>query len=71
MDPVNSYDGHVVTSLDKALYDDYLCVVTLNKQQIYVGISQTELNFIYLFFLSKNILIDLLLQFIYFVTCYR
>jgi len=26
--------GHVVASLDKALYDDYLCLVALNKQQI-------------------------------------
>jgi len=25
---------HVVASLDKALYDDYLCLVALNKQQI-------------------------------------
>jgi len=25
---------HVVASLDKALYDDYLCLVGSNKQQI-------------------------------------
>jgi len=25
---------HVVASLDKALYDDYLCLVSSNKQQI-------------------------------------
>jgi len=25
---------HVIAPLDKALYDDYLCLVTLNKQQI-------------------------------------
>jgi len=26
--------AHVVASLDKALYDDYLCLVVSNKQQI-------------------------------------
>jgi len=26
--------GHVVAPLDKALYDDYLCLVASNKQQI-------------------------------------
>jgi len=26
--------AHVVASLDKALYDDYLCLVASNKQQI-------------------------------------
>jgi len=26
--------GHVDASLDKPLYDDYLCLVTSNKQQI-------------------------------------
>ena len=26
--------GHVVASLDKTLYDDYLCLVASNKQQI-------------------------------------
>jgi len=26
--------GHVVASLDKALFDDYLCLVASNKQQI-------------------------------------
>ena len=28
----NPHPGHVVASLDKALYDDYLCLVALNKQ---------------------------------------
>ena len=32
--------GHVVASLDKTLYDNYLCLVASNKQQIYVGRSQ-------------------------------
>ena len=31
--------GHVVASLNKTFYDDYLCLVALNKQQIYVGRS--------------------------------
>ena len=35
------HPGHVVASLDKALYDDYLCLVNSNKQQIYVERSQT------------------------------
>jgi len=26
--------GHIVESLDKALYDDYFCLVASNKQQI-------------------------------------
>jgi len=26
--------GHVVASVDKTLYDDYLCLVASNKQQI-------------------------------------
>ena len=30
----NPDPGHVVASLDKAFYDDYLCVVSSNKQQI-------------------------------------
>ena len=30
----NSYPGHVVAYLDKMLYEDYLCLVVLNKQQI-------------------------------------
>ena len=30
----NPHSGQVVTFLDKALYDDYLCVVASNKQQI-------------------------------------
>ena len=30
----NPYPGHVVASLDKAFYDDYLCIVALNKQKI-------------------------------------
>ena len=34
--------GHVVASFDNALYDDYLCLVASNKQQIYVGKSQTS-----------------------------
>ena len=31
---LNPHPGHVVASLDKTRYDDYLCVVTLKKQQI-------------------------------------
>ena len=34
------HPGHVVASLDKTLYDNYLCLVASNKQQIYVGRSQ-------------------------------
>ena len=30
----NPHPGHVVASLDKMLYDDYLCLVASNKQQI-------------------------------------
>ena len=30
-----------VASLDNTLYDDYLCLVVSNKQQIYGGRSQT------------------------------
>ena len=30
----NPHPGRVVASLDKAFYDDYLCMVALNKQQI-------------------------------------
>ena len=30
----NPHPGHVVASLDKTLYDDYLCLVASNKQQI-------------------------------------
>ena len=37
----NPHSGHVVASLDKTFYDDYLCLVALNKQQIYVERSQT------------------------------
>ena len=33
------HPGHVFESLDKTLYDDYLCLVALNKQQIYDGRS--------------------------------
>ena len=36
----NAHPGHVAASLDKTLYDDYLCFVALNKQQIYVERSQ-------------------------------
>ena len=36
----NPHPGHVVASLDKTLYDNYLCLVASNKQQIYVGRSQ-------------------------------
>ena len=35
----NPHPGHVFASLNKTLYDDYLCLVALNKQQIYVGRS--------------------------------
>ena len=37
---LNPHPGHVVASLDKTLYDDYLCLVDLNKQQIYVVRNQ-------------------------------
>ena len=30
----NPHPGHIVASLDKTLYDDYLCLVASNKQQI-------------------------------------
>ena len=30
----NPHPGHVVAFLDKTLYDDYLCLVASNKQQI-------------------------------------
>ena len=30
----NPHPGHVGASLDKAFYDDYLCMVASNKQQI-------------------------------------
>ena len=30
----NPYPGYVVASLDKLLYDNYLCLVASNKQQI-------------------------------------
>ena len=30
----NPHPGHVVASLDKAFYDNYLCIVASNKQQI-------------------------------------
>ena len=37
-----SYPGHVVASLDMALYNGYICLVAWNKQQIYVERSQPE-----------------------------
>jgi len=30
----NLHSGHIVASLHKTLYDDYLCLVASNKQQI-------------------------------------
>jgi len=30
----NPHSGHVFSSLHKTLYDDYLCLVASNKQQI-------------------------------------
>ena len=36
----NLHPGHNVVSLDKTVYDDYLCLVVSNNQQIYVGRSQ-------------------------------
>ena len=30
----NPHPSHAVASLDKTLYDDYLCLVASNKQQI-------------------------------------
>ena len=35
----NSHLGHVPASLDKALYDDYLCLVASDKQQIYIEVK--------------------------------
>ena len=35
------HPGHVIASLDKTLYDHYLCLVASNKQQVYVKRSQT------------------------------
>ena len=32
---VHPYPSHAVASLDKTFYDDYLCLVASNKQQIY------------------------------------
>jgi len=34
LDLTPTFGTHVVASLDKALYDDYLCLVGSNKQQI-------------------------------------
>ena len=31
---LNPHPGHVVASLDNTLYNDYLCLMTSNKQQI-------------------------------------
>ena len=39
--PWSVVTDHVVTYLDKMLYNDYLNSVTSNKQQIYEGRSQT------------------------------
>ena len=36
---LNPHPDDVVASLDKTLYDDYLCLVASNKQQIYLGRS--------------------------------
>ena len=36
----NPHPGHVVASLDKAVYDDYLCMVASNKEQIQWAIIQ-------------------------------
>ena len=38
----NSHPGHVVASLDKTHYDDYLCLEASNKQQMYTERSQSE-----------------------------
>ena len=40
----NPHPGHVVASLDKTLYDDCLCLVASNKQQIYVERSQRSIG---------------------------
>ena len=34
--------GHIFAFFDKTLYNDYLCLVASNKQQIYVARSQTS-----------------------------
>ena len=36
------YLGHIAELLDKTLRDGYVCLVASNKQQIYVGRSQTS-----------------------------
>ena len=38
----NSHRGHVIQSLDKAFYGNYLCLVASNKRQIFTGKSQTS-----------------------------
>ena len=38
----NPNPSHVFASLDKTLYDDYLCLVASTKQQIYVSKSETS-----------------------------
>ena len=38
----NPHSGHVVASIDKALYDDFLRSVVSNKQHINAGRSQTS-----------------------------
>ena len=40
----NPHPGHVVVSLDKTLYDHYLCLAASNKQQIYMERSQTSIG---------------------------
>ena len=41
---LNPHPGHAVASLDKTLNDSYLYLVASNKQQIYVGRSQTSIG---------------------------
>ena len=42
----NPHSGHVVASLDTTLYDDYLCLVVSNKQQISAWWFRTSSKFI-------------------------
>ena len=38
----NPHPDHKVASLNKTLYDDYICLMASNKHEIYAGRSQTS-----------------------------
>jgi len=38
---------HIVMSLDKALYDYYLCLVALNEQQIKINTERVKISGFY------------------------